>query len=333
MKNYTGYIIDYSDGNLSDRKRKWFEGELAQNVEVRNEYYRFKQVNDFMRGKHDLEEVRNDPDRQNIDSVAKQMISEFHENPNQYKSIRKFVETSLNEGDPELQRKLDQTKLEAEKHHVNEITGKWVEEWDSKNQTGDAATESRRAFISSALNNEGRNNGRSTKRSNTNALRIALLAAAAMIAAIVLVKTLNPSESSEELYQKYYRPLVANTATTRNSSNIDPFSGAVELYKQGQYKAAAATFSDLLYKDSNSVSIRFFSGITLLELGDYNQAIVLLNEVATKNMEYKKEAQWYLGLAYLKLGETQKATTCIEKLAESKGYYQDQAQDLLSRLK
>lgn len=332
MKNYTGYIIDYSDGNLSDRKRKWFEGELAQNVEVRNEYYRFKQVNDFMRGKYDLEEVRNDPDRQNIDPVANRMISEFRENPNQYKSIRKFVETSLNEGDPELQKKLDQTKLEAEKHHVNAITEKWVEEFDSKNQTEDAAAESRRAFISSALNDEDRN-GRKTKRSNPYALRIALLAAAAMIAAIVLVKTLNPSEGSEELYQKYYTPLIANTATTRNSSNIDPFSGAVEFYKQGQYKAAAAAFSDLLHKDSNCVSIRFFSGITLIEIGDYNQAIGLLNEVAAKNMEYKKEAQWYLGLAYLKVGETQKATTCIEKLAESKGYYQDQAQDLLSHLK
>jgi predicted Zn-dependent protease len=104
------------------------------------------------------------------------------------------------------------------------------------------------------------------------------------------------------------------------------------MYKQGQYKAAAAVFSDLLHKDSNSISIRFFGGITQLELGDYKKAISLLNEVVTENGEYKEATQWYLGLAYLKVGETQKAKYYL-KLAETEECYKDQAQALLNRLK
>jgi len=336
MKNYSEYISDYSDGNLSDKKRKWFEGELAQNSELRSEYFRFKQVNDFMRGMYDLDEVRNDPARQSINSMINQMITEFNENPSRYQNIQRFVESSIkyNENDSELQKQIDEITAEAEGLNLNKTTEKWVEEWNSKSQPEDLGTASRRAFISSALNDEDRTvNIKNASRSRTLVIRTTLLAVAAMIAAVFFVKTLDSSDSSDKLYKEYYKPLIANTSITRSTNVIDPFSNAVEMYKQGQYKSAATMFSDLMINDSNSTAVRFFVGITQLELGEYNQAITLLNEVVNKNREYKKEAQWYLGLAYLKIGETQKANSVIKVLAESKGYYQEQAQDLLNHLK
>ncbi len=336
MRNYTGYIIDYSDGNLSDQKCKWFEGELVHNNELRSEYNRFKQVNDFMRAKHDLEEVQNDPERQNIDTVTNQMISDFHEDSSRYENIRGYVESSLNDSDDsELQMMLDQAKQEAETHSVDDVTKKWVDEWNTNNQKESSETENRRAFINSSLSDNDHNEiTRATNPRKTYTIRIAIFAAAAMIAAIVFIKTLNPSESSEKLYQEYYKPLIAYSSTTRNNPNIiDPFANAVEMYKQGQYQAAATFFSDLMTKDPNSITAHFFGGITKMELGDYKQAIGLLNEVVSKNGEYKKEAQWYLGLAYLKIKETKRAATYFKELAESKGYYQTQAQDLLNHLK
>ena len=57
MRNYIGYIIDYSDKNLSDQKRKWFEGELVHNDELKSKYTLFMQVNSFMQSKVDIEEV------------------------------------------------------------------------------------------------------------------------------------------------------------------------------------------------------------------------------------------------------------------------------------
>ncbi|RPH31572.1 MAG: hypothetical protein EHM93_13135 [Bacteroidales bacterium] len=336
MRNYTGYIIDYSDGNLSNHRRKWFEKELEHSVELRSEYNCFKQINEFMRAKHDLEEVRNDHSLQIITPITNQMISEFNRNHRKYKDIREFVDNSTkgNELDAESHEKLYTSRVEAKKNNINDVTEKWVEEWNSKNQVGDNYNEDRRAFISSSLRNEGNNNGKKLSMSRTSVLRIAILTAAAMIAAIVYINTFSPSERSEKLYQEYYKPLIAYSSTTRNSTIInDPFSAAVEMYKQGQYVNAASLLTDLTHIDSSKIAPLFFSGITQLELGDYNQAIILLKAVIAKNGDYKKEAQWYLGLSYIKIGETQKAASCFKELAESKGYYQNQAQSLLDQLK
>ena len=339
MRNYIGYIIDYSDRNLSDQKRKWFEGELVHNEELNTNYTLFKQVNDIMRSRFDQEEVLNDLNRHNnIDTLTNQMISEFQENPNKFKQNRQFIENSLidKSDDPELQAKLNQTRLETEKHKVNEVTEKWVEEWNARNQQTDSTDESRRVFITSSLSSSDVSGeiSRKTIKSKKYVIRWSVLAAAAMIAALVVIKSLNQYERPDNLYQEYYKPLNAYTSTTRNSANIvEPFSGAVDLYKQGQYRLAAVEFSNLLLEDSNNTAALFFSGITQLELGNYKQAIGSLNEVVSKNGDFKKESQWYLGLAYLKIGETQKTLVYLNELAKSRGYYQNQAQDLLNHLK
>jgi len=183
MKNYTEFIIDYSEGNLSDRKHKWFEAELMSNKELNENYKLFKQVNELMRGRLDLEEVQNDPDRKSIDTLTNLMIAEFRLNPIKFKNNRAFVESSLKENDSLLQKELDDIKLEAQKYNINEVTKSWVNDWDSSNQIRNLGTENRRAFISSAMSNENRSeSGRRSSRSKSYPLRIAGFAAAAMIA-------------------------------------------------------------------------------------------------------------------------------------------------------
>ena len=261
------------------------------------------------------------------------MVSEFNQNPEKFNNARIFIEGYASE--QELQRSLNDTKHEAEKHQVNEVAKKWVEEWNAKNETADPGTDSRREFICSSLNDEHQEtNIQKKSRSKTFAIRIALLSAAAMIATLLLVKTLRPTANPEYLYTEYYKPLNAYSFNTRNGNTVvDRFSDAVELYKQGQYNSASTIFSDLMIKEPNVIANRFFKGITLMELGDYDQAIILLSNVISSNGEYKKEAQWYLGLVYLKTGETKKATSYFNELAKAKGYYQSPAQDLLNRLK
>lgn len=337
MRNYTGYIIDYSDGNLSDQKRKWFEGELMHNVELKGSYLLFKQVNDYMRAKFDLDDAKNDPALKAINPQNQQIVNEFNENPNRYKDIRGFINQSLSEdnSDSELQKKILQSKREAEKFGINEVTGKWVNDWNTKNQFDNSQTESRRNFITESLNSDERIEiPRKSSWKKSYAIGITGLAAAAMITAVIVIKSLYPTVNPENLYQEYYEPLNAYTSTTRDASTVaDKFTNAVELYKNGEYKSASSIFSDLLIKDSNNISVHFFAGLTQLQLGNTTGAITLLSEVESKNGDYKKEAQWYLGLAYLKSGDTKNAVNYLQKLAESKGYYQAKAQDLLNRLK
>lgn len=335
MRNYTGYIIDYSDGNLTEKKRRWFEHELLQNSDLKQNYDLFKQVNDYMRGRFDLEEVQNDPALLEINTITQQMTSIYCESSKSHLTNYEFIKNSLTNKDTELQKVLDQTKVDIQKNNVDEITKEWVNDWNAKKQTTDLATKNRQAFISSSINDESSNiNLTKKKRNKIYALRIAGFATAAMIAALFTIKTLSPSYNSETVFQEYYKPLNAYSSTTRNSAKpIDQLSGAVEMYKQGQFKAASTAFSDLMLKDPQNITCRFFGGITQIELGEYNQAIKLLNEVIVNNGEYKKEAQWYLGLTYLKIGEIQKVKGCLKELSESDGYYKDQAQSLLNHLK
>jgi TolA-binding protein len=77
------------------------------------------------------------------------------------------------------------------------------------------------------------------------------------------------------------------------------------------------------------MSSRFFLGITQMELGNYEQAENILEDVISHQGEYTKEARWYLGLAYIKTGNKQKAHECFEILAKSPGFYSGRAEKIL----
>ncbi len=337
MRNYIGYIIDYSDGNLTERKRKWFESELVQNAVLREEYRLFKQVNSSMRGKSDLAEVQNDPEFNEVDNLTKQMVSDFHRNAEKFEYAKTFIENSLvqNPIDLELQKEVNLTADEIKKHDLNSITKSWVDEWNSNNQKENAEDVNRRAFITSSLSNNNQQEKTLTVRYKKNkAIRIIGFAAAALIAGLIAIKTLTPYNNPDSIYQDFYKPLNAYSSTTRNSANtVDPFSNAVEKYKQGQYQVAGVMFSDLIYEDSSNISYRFFSGLSQLELNNYEQSIQLFKEVISNNGEFQKEAKWYLGLAYIKTNDIQKASILFNELSGEKGYYQTMAQDLLDRIK
>lgn len=331
MRNYTGDIIEYSDNNLSDKRRKRFEEKLMSNNKLRDYFNLFKRTQKHMQGKFDLEEVQNDPNLLNINLMTSQMIFEFHNNPSRYKNNQRFVTNALS-NDNELQKQLDSVKHEAEAINLNKITGEWVNEWNAKKLIEDPRTESRRAFISSSLNDENLSITKRTNRSNSFAIRIAGLTAAAVISMLLVIKTLNPSSSPEKLYQEFYKPLTSYSSASRSNINTDPLLSAVELYEQGQYNAAAAAFAELPFDGSNITQLHFYAGITQLELGDFKKAIGLLSEVVNENGKYKSATQWYLGLAYLKAGEIQKAKLYLSKLTQLNGFYSEVAQDLLNRL-
>lgn len=326
MRNYIGYIIDYSDGELSDSKRKWFEYEMIRNKSLMENYELFINIKNSMRGRFDLEEVKNDPELPKMNLLASQMILEYNQNSIKNEKDFDFVSNALLsiENSSELNASNDPD--------LNNITKQWVDEWNNKDHSTDKNIIERKKFIGSALEDTQHQQKNSSNKSLT--LRIIGLAAAALVAILLIIKSLVPSSEPNSLFQEYYKPLNAFTSTTRGSEKqIDNFSDAVEKYNQGEYQQASVMFSELISIDQNTIKYKFFSGITQLQLGNYQLAIDQLNQVLSSNDEFTKDAQWYLGLAYLKIGETDKAALQFKKLSEAKGYYQKYAQDLLERLK
>ncbi len=116
-----------------------------------------------------------------------------------------------------------------------------------------------------------------------------------MSGALILIKTLLPPYDQDKLYAKYYEPLNAVSPVTRDSClHIPGYSSAVENYINHNYQAAALGFSDVIQQDVQNVPSRFFMGISQLELGNYDQAVNMLEDVVSRQGEYLKEAGWYL---------------------------------------
>ncbi len=328
MRNYIGYIIDYADGNLSESKRKWFEYEMYRNKSLMDKYELFIRVNNSMRGRFDLVEVENDPELSKTNLYTSQMVLEFKKGNNMDRYD--FISNSLLSIDniPEFQSNKDSSEAE-----LNKTTKQWVEEWSNNDQSKDIRTKERRSFISSALDENEHQKSTNTKQKSFN-LRIIGYAAAALIAIFLVTKSLTPSDTTDRLYNEFYKPLNAYSNITRSGNEQkDAFTDAVEKYKHGDYQYAGNLFNNLVSKNQNVNKYIFFSGITHLQLGNYQMAISQLNQVILSNDDFTKDAQWYLGLAYLKLGDKENAQLHFKTLAETKGYYQKQAHDLLERIK
>lgn len=367
MGNYTEYIIDYSEGNLSEYKRRRFEMELARNANLRNEYKLFIQINNFMKGKLDLEDIKKDPDLIDADSVANHIIAEYRNNPNKYKNIRDFIESSLekvkddqpitaNTSKPaitekpiinqkiftreelKLFEKLEEIEKEAEELNINQLTAKWVNDWKGsihKTNSENKVARERINFIKSSLKEDTKPAIHTLKPKTRFIVRVAGYAAAAMLASILLIRTVNQDVQPDQLYTSYYQPFDAFTTVTRNanSNQTIKLADAIAFYKQKDYNKAAAFFGELILENPSAITPYYYAGLSQLELGSYYMAKINFRRVIEMNSDFKKEAQWYLGLAYLKTNDTQQAIEQFRELAKTKGYYQNQAKKILEKLK
>jgi TolA-binding protein len=222
------------------------------------------------------------------------------------------------------------------------VTAEWVKEWHEKCQkntnTDDRSREKKDYILNALAETDVETSGRTADRKNGGRslfLRYAIPAAAAIIGALILLKSLLPSYDQDKLFAKYYEPLSAISPVTRsaNAGASDSYASAIENYNNHNYQAAALGFSNVIRQDALSIPPRFFMGVSQMALGNYNQAVNILEDVVNRQGEYLKEARWYLGLAYIKTGNPEKASGCFEILAGSPGYYSDRARNILRSLR
>ncbi len=306
----------------------------------------FGEISDYMKGLSDIEDVKSDPAYSITNNEVKVMISNYQKSSIQYKENEKFIHESFAEAIKEvkLKKEIAQIKHEISQNNINDISSELVKDWHEKKQrksNKDSKTDENRNFIARSLEEKEisrdiRPDERKRKELSKSLITgYTSLAAAAIIGAVLLIRSLLPSDDPQKIFRKYYEPFNAVSSVTRSSgtSENERFTDAVGSYKSGDYQAAAIGFSEAVFNGSVSYSASFFLGITEIELGNYNKAIDLLSEVMNRPVEYAKESTWYLGLAYIKSGNKVKASECFEILARSPGFYSDRSEKILRRLK
>jgi hypothetical protein len=305
----------------------------------------FETFGEYMKGRLDLAEVRNDPSLPAMDIAAKEMISDYRVNSAKHSEDEKFIRDILVGVTPasKIKDEISNIKLETGNSDINEITTEWVKEWHEKKQKNggrDPETEEIRDYITRSLESEinepeislTQKEIKGSKRSLL--VRYVSLSAAAVIGVFIFLRTVLPSADPEKLYNSYYKPFNVISTVTRSATSNEPdrYSSSIERYKLGDYQNAAIGFSDVILKDTSVIAPRFFMGVTQLAMGNYNQAVNLLSAISGRSSEYHKEAEWYLGLAYLKTGDKEKAARCFELLSQSPGFYSELAGKILRRL-
>jgi TolA-binding protein len=341
MNTKSGYI----NGKpiASDRKQAddWFEDDLLPSSE---DLAIFGTVTDYLKGRQDIEDVKNDPALSITDEAVKEMISDYNKNISGNKDNEIFIKGIFAEcaSEEKMNDEINQIKQEVRNNNLNELTAEWVKDWHEKRQKGgrNPETEEIKDFIASSLKSDDapvKNIKNENPKGHSRKLftRYISLSAAAVLGAFILVRTLHPSSDPETLYKSYYEPFKAVSPVTRNavSHEKDAYSIALEQYRLGDYQTASAGFSAVFLKDTSKIAPRFFMGVAQMETGKYDLAINTLYSISDRSGEYHKEAVWYLGLAYLKTGEKEKASGCFKMLAQSPGFYSDRAEKILRRLK
>ena len=302
----------------------------------------FRNISDYMMGCIDIEDVKSDPLYKETNDAAIEMTSGFDHNDSMHKANAKYISdniTGKNE-DEKLDDEINDIKKESRRNDLGNITAEWVRKWDEKQLnkiSPDPMSEERKEFITNSLVEADNDFDRKVDADKKNLLRktrfarFALPVAATLIGVIFLLRVLLPSHNPDKLFAKYYEPAIAISPVTRSAdaAETNNYKAAVESYNNKNYQAAAMAFSDAMLKDPLNMSSRFFLGITQMELGNYEQAENILEDVISHQGEYTKEARWYLGLAYIKTGNKQKAHECFEILAKSPGFYSGRAEKIL----
>ncbi len=158
-----------------------------------------------------------------------------------------------------------------------------------------------------------------------------------LVTATVFVLTLQNHRiaSSSKVYSNYYRPYQSGLNSRSGSANADDLYGrAVRFYTAMDYKSARASFDSVILKDPGHNGALFFSGISSMELKDFQSAAKRFQRIILNaNSLYIEQAEWYSGLALLAIDDRKNAVVHFRNLVISNGYFAAKAKLILNELK
>jgi tetratricopeptide (TPR) repeat protein len=159
--------------------------------------------------------------------------------------------------------------------------------------------------------------------------------AASLILLMGLTALISRYSNEGDIYQKFYAKY-ETTGISRSSNTIadQTLTLALQKFESKDYESALNLLQEVISKDQNNTVGHFYSGVSLQELGKYQNAIKEYEEVVTdKDNLFIEQADWYIGLCYLQTNENKKAIKQLKKIANAQGFYQQKALAILRKMK
>lgn len=170
-------------------------------------------------------------------------------------------------------------------------------------------------------------------RAMTGRLPVQLAIAATVIVAILfaLFFLLRQNRfTSDDLFALFYKPYVETEEVMEITRASDNFYYALKVFEAGDYARAAVLFDELSDTAELKVFASFYSGLTFMEMGRWEEAVKKLEQaVGYGETPVEKSARWYLGLCFLRIDDSNSARRQFEILASSKNEYTARSRRIL----
>ncbi|MBN1116970.1 MAG: hypothetical protein JXA77_07195 [Bacteroidales bacterium] len=166
--------------------------------------------------------------------------------------------------------------------------------------------------------------------------RRTILSTASVVVLFVLATTffLNRNFSNLRLLNSYYQPVEATVNVRAANIENNELAEAINYYNSKKFNEAIIIFEELLKENSSMMGLNLYSGISHLETQNYTTAHKRFQTIIdNKPNPFVESATWYLGMSYLMTNRNQEAKQRFDELASKEGYYQEQAKELLKRIK
>lgn len=309
---------DYVDGVLEEEQRIKFEEDLKYDKKLANEVELLKEI-DFALAENDIIELR--ANLQNIRESARMFTSGIEE-------MDGYINNTLSEEQMSV--------FEDELIHNKDIYAEieLMKDIDRSIQENDIMQlRNNLRNIASENNNEKRAEQSITGRFWHRKTAISIVAASLIM--LLGLTTMMRYNSEGDVYQEFYTKY--ETAGISRSSNSTPdgtFSLALQKYNKQDYQSALNLLHEVVSKDPNNMAGHFYSGVSLQELGKYQNAIKEYEVVVIdKDNLFMEQAEWYIGLCYIQTREEKKAIQQFKKIANSNGFYKEKAVAILRKMK
>ena len=149
----------------------------------------------------------------------------------------------------------------------------------------------------------------------------------------LLSNFINPKQTAEELFNQHYEPYVVPTNYRSSAEINNVFHMALVEYGNQDYQKALQLFEKVLFEDESRMDVTLLTGISNLEIENYNKANNSFQKVINHNDNlFIEQAEWYLALCYLKTGEQEKAHLQFGKMITDNSLYKVAAEDILNKL-
>jgi tetratricopeptide (TPR) repeat protein len=160
--------------------------------------------------------------------------------------------------------------------------------------------------------------------------------AAASILLIAIVTgslfLLNPGGySPEKLFKMYYKSGESISVSRSGNGNMVE---ALLFFSKNDFQAADNLFDKILINDTRNFAVKYYSGISNIELKNYPKAIQMFESIISDGDNlYIENAEWYLGLSHLASGNVSQASEIFNDIASTPGhFYANDAKSILEKI-